>query len=357
MSILLSSQASEMSFSSPSSEHSYSSLSSEIVPVPSLSAVDWHRHKQLLGQYLLYHTRLFTDPQSIEALSLYTANADNASHPITRAATISKYYYDRLTREYAVTDLSLYKLGKIGLRWRTPTEILHGKGQFICSSKDCTQFNHLISMELEFFYHEKKELKKSLVQVRVCSVCAEQINYRKKKSSGGSSLKSVNQSENQGSSMESSISGVKATMNGAMKRKFSLRSSEEDGLNPIRRRIEDETNEREKENDESGSLSPTVGDPLFPDASYQSPSKRSLSPGSASSPGSPSDFAVPPPRLPRIRTPEQQANLERKRTLERERSISPHSAGSLSPEPEPESNSNSLPPFATINADADLAHQ
>lgn len=34
-------------------------------------------------------------------------------------AALSKRYYDRLYREYALADLSRYKLGQVGLRWRT----------------------------------------------------------------------------------------------------------------------------------------------------------------------------------------------------------------------------------------------
>lgn len=48
---------------------------------------------------------------------------------------LAKRYYQRLYKEYAIADLSRYKEGKLGLRWRTQKEVLHGKGQFVCGAK------------------------------------------------------------------------------------------------------------------------------------------------------------------------------------------------------------------------------
>lgn len=41
----------------------------------------------------------------------------------------------KLFREYAVADLSRYKEGKVGLRWRTQQEVVNGAGQFECGAK------------------------------------------------------------------------------------------------------------------------------------------------------------------------------------------------------------------------------
>ncbi|CAM9306421.1 unnamed protein product, partial [Phaeothamnion confervicola] len=36
-------------------------------------------------------------------------------------------YYRRLYKEYALADLSRYTEGKVGLRWRTESEVIAGK--------------------------------------------------------------------------------------------------------------------------------------------------------------------------------------------------------------------------------------
>ncbi|XP_074320993.1 uncharacterized protein LOC141657607 isoform X2 [Silene latifolia] len=38
-----------------------------------------------------------------------------------------KRYYDKLFKEYCIADMSKYKTGKIGLRWRTEKEVMSGK--------------------------------------------------------------------------------------------------------------------------------------------------------------------------------------------------------------------------------------
>lgn len=40
-----------------------------------------------------------------------------------------------LFREYAIADLSRYREGKVGLRWRTQCEVVSGRGQFVCGAK------------------------------------------------------------------------------------------------------------------------------------------------------------------------------------------------------------------------------
>jgi len=50
---------------------------------------------------------------------------------------MAKAYYDRLFKEYALVDLSKYKTGQIGMRWRTQDEVFSGKGQFTCASLKC----------------------------------------------------------------------------------------------------------------------------------------------------------------------------------------------------------------------------
>ncbi|KAL6125186.1 hypothetical protein ACLB2K_073245 [Fragaria x ananassa] len=77
-----------------------------------------------------------------------------------------KRYYDK----YCIADMSHYKSGKIGLRWRTEKEVVSGKGQFICGSKHCDKKDALASYEasVNFSYYEAGENKQALVKLVTC---------------------------------------------------------------------------------------------------------------------------------------------------------------------------------------------
>ena len=84
----------------------------------------------------------------------------------------------RLFKEYAIADLSRYKEGAVGLRWRTEAEVVSGKGQFSCGAKRCANHNDLESYEVDFKYREAGEKKQALVKLRVCPDCAGRLNHR-----------------------------------------------------------------------------------------------------------------------------------------------------------------------------------
>ncbi|KAF2293569.1 hypothetical protein GH714_002884 [Hevea brasiliensis] len=92
-----------------------------------------------------------------------------------------KRYYDKLFKEYCIADMSQYKSGKIGLRWRTEKEVISGKGQFVCGNKHCDEKNGLASYEVNFSYVEAGENKQALVKLVTCERCAEKLNYKNKK--------------------------------------------------------------------------------------------------------------------------------------------------------------------------------
>jgi protein FRA10AC1 len=94
---------------------------------------------------------------------------------------LAKRYYAKLHREYALADMSRYKEGAVGLRWRTEREVFDGKGQFTCGNKACTADEQLASYEVAFAYREHGEDKHALVKLRVCPGCAEKLHYRKRK--------------------------------------------------------------------------------------------------------------------------------------------------------------------------------
>lgn len=84
-------------------------------------------------------------------------------------------YYNRLFKEYALVDLTYYKINKIGMRWRTEKEVIEGKGQFSCGNVHCDVANNheLCSFEVPFRYTNREGKPVStLVKVRLCSACA-----------------------------------------------------------------------------------------------------------------------------------------------------------------------------------------
>nr|GMD65299.1 protein FRA10AC1 [Ipomoea batatas] len=92
-----------------------------------------------------------------------------------------KRYYDKLFKEYCIADMTHYKSGKIGLRWRTEKEVISGKGQFICGNKHCNKKDGLASYEVNFSYVEAGENKQALVKLVTCERCAEKLLYKKRK--------------------------------------------------------------------------------------------------------------------------------------------------------------------------------
>ncbi|XP_078172019.1 folate-sensitive fragile site protein isoform X2 [Carex rostrata] len=92
-----------------------------------------------------------------------------------------KRYHDKLYKEYCIADMSAYKSGKIGLRWRTEKEVTSGKGQFICGNKKCDERDGLGSYEVNFSYVEAGEHKQALVKLVACLRCAEKLAYKRQK--------------------------------------------------------------------------------------------------------------------------------------------------------------------------------
>jgi len=155
-----------------------------------LSMDAYSRHKALVNQYLL------TQGCGIEHFKRSTEN-DRNDYTILREQhkflwegsddagsweqRLAKAYYDKLFKEYAISDLSHYKENKIALRWRTEKEVVDGKGQFICGDKRCSEREELQSWEVNFAYVEQGERKNALVKLRLCPECSVKLNYHHKK--------------------------------------------------------------------------------------------------------------------------------------------------------------------------------
>lgn len=96
-------------------------------------------------------------------------------------ANLARRYYDRLFKEYVISDLAGYRKGNVGFRWRTQAEVMSGKGQFSCGHKSCGSKIDLKSFEVDFKYLEDGRNKRALVKVRLCEDCAYKLHYRRLK--------------------------------------------------------------------------------------------------------------------------------------------------------------------------------
>ncbi|XP_046850489.1 protein FRA10AC1-like isoform X2 [Xenia sp. Carnegie-2017] len=94
---------------------------------------------------------------------------------------LARKYYDKLFKEYCISDLRLYKENKVALRWRVEKEVVSGKGQFICGNKTCNVTSNLQSWEVNFSYREHGEKKNALVKLRLCPECSVKLNYHHKR--------------------------------------------------------------------------------------------------------------------------------------------------------------------------------
>jgi len=150
----------------------------------------YDRHKKFINDYVLRYNHNMDD--YLPSTSNYRTDQDvlrqnykfvreeedNMDHWEVRMAV---KYYNKLFKEYCLADMSRYKEGKVGMRWRTQTEVVSGKGQFICGNKTCNQKDHLKSYEVNFSYVEDGQKKNALVKLRVCPDCAYKLNYKKMK--------------------------------------------------------------------------------------------------------------------------------------------------------------------------------
>lgn len=88
-----------------------------------------------------------------------------------------KAYHDQLFKEYCLADLSRIEEpnAPIGLRWRTESEVVNGRGQFSCGSLACQEQRDLRSWELPFGYSESGIKKVALVKLRLCRTCSTKL--------------------------------------------------------------------------------------------------------------------------------------------------------------------------------------
>lgn len=134
------------------------------------------RHQHLLTLQARRPVR--TEHDAIRDHHRFLWDADDGV-PLSWEQRLSKKYHARLFKEYALADMSRYREGAVGLRWRTETEVFDGKGQFVCGAKGCNADAELASFEVNFAYDEGGARKNALVKLRLCPGCAAKLNYRR----------------------------------------------------------------------------------------------------------------------------------------------------------------------------------
>ncbi|XP_029652194.1 protein FRA10AC1 homolog isoform X2 [Octopus sinensis] len=134
---------------------------------------DSSRDKTDLDIIREHHRFLWSDDDDSDGDDLDVDDGDSSWEK-----RLAKRYYDKLYKEYCITDLSRYKENKVALRWRMEKEVISGKGQFVCGEKKCPEKEGLRSWEVNFGYVEHGEKKNALVKVRLCPDCSYKLNYR-----------------------------------------------------------------------------------------------------------------------------------------------------------------------------------
>jgi protein FRA10AC1 len=155
------------------------------------------RHKTLVNNYLSYHgsagrkamrldkTKFKRDIDVVKENHkfLWEDGDGDEENPksLSWEQRIAKKYWDKLFKEYAITDLTYYKKNRIAFRWRIEKEVIEGKGQFICAQKKtCSETEGLRTWEVPFGYAEDDKKKMALVKVRLCAECSAKLNHNTK---------------------------------------------------------------------------------------------------------------------------------------------------------------------------------
>ena len=142
------------------------------------------RHNQLIHSYREHTTNSSSNNSKTTVFSASDRKTLEEQHQFVRdddddeanagdwGVRMARKYWNKLFKEYAICDLTLFQTGKIGMRWRVEKEVILGKGQFVCGNKHCDSTMNLHSYEVPFSYMEKAVNKTELVKCRVCLECA-----------------------------------------------------------------------------------------------------------------------------------------------------------------------------------------
>eukprot|EP00601_Ochromonadales_sp_CCMP2298_P012850 CAMPEP_0173252528 /NCGR_PEP_ID=MMETSP1142-20121109/20784_1 /TAXON_ID=483371 /ORGANISM="non described non described, Strain CCMP2298" /LENGTH=101 /DNA_ID=CAMNT_0014185595 /DNA_START=71 /DNA_END=373 /DNA_ORIENTATION=+ len=80
-----------------------------------------------------------TDVEALKERHMFVRDDDyDEAHGDDWKVRLARRYYDKLYKEFAIADLSRYKEGQVGFRWRTEEEVVARKGQAVCGSSVCS---------------------------------------------------------------------------------------------------------------------------------------------------------------------------------------------------------------------------
>ncbi|XP_037958993.1 protein FRA10AC1-like, partial [Teleopsis dalmanni] len=129
---------------------------------------DQQRHDYVLKKYIL-NSQTSNQKRDIDIIREgHRFLWDDESKPQSWEERLVRKYYNKLFKEYCIGDLTYYKNNKIGLRWRTESEVISGKGQFQCACVKCEERTELRTWEVNFAYLERGEKKNTLIKIRLC---------------------------------------------------------------------------------------------------------------------------------------------------------------------------------------------
>ena len=142
--------------------------------------------------YLLQHHKFVQDaaPSDLETwakevrdAALVAAGKKQKKSNEDWAQKMARNYDRHLFKEYALADVSRFKTGQVGLRWRTEKEVVSGKGESECANLACAEHHGLAAFEVNFAYVEGNPpvRKNTLVKLMLCPDCGYKLNYKKLK--------------------------------------------------------------------------------------------------------------------------------------------------------------------------------
>ena len=144
----------------------------------SLSSLSpWDKHIKFIAEYKLIKDKGCKSDYTALREAYQFVGSSGVKKNDEWGSKLAEAYCRRLFKEYALVDLSFYKQGKIGMRWRVEAEVTSGKGQFHCGAISCLNKVSLITLEVPFRYVEQKIKKEALVKVRLCSQCNQKMQY------------------------------------------------------------------------------------------------------------------------------------------------------------------------------------
>jgi protein FRA10AC1 len=179
-----------------------------------------------------------------ESYRFIRSSADDAAAEEDSWVRLAQRYYAKLYREYAIVDLSRYREGKIGMRWRTQKEVVAGRGHLTCGARGCEERLHLASFEVPFGYDEAGTRKAALVKVRVCPEHGRQLNFKREHKKRKRESREVEKGRAEDSEDEDGVEG-KERKNRRLDRSKHAAEREKDGSAAERVEADDEAERHE----------------------------------------------------------------------------------------------------------------